>query len=83
MLMVKNHFWHAQNAKTAKSQQRRHDLYQRTDEYKQVAMCSPNLSFCAVWPMLKLVYKQTLFSLALGMCINMVTHVVNVESCLL
>ena len=50
MRMVKNMLRHAHKAKTTESQQRRHDLYQRTDEYKQVAMCAPSSSCCSAWP---------------------------------
>ena len=46
MRMVKNMLRHAYKAKTTESQQRQHDLYQRTDEYKQVAMCVPS----SAWP---------------------------------
>ena len=48
--MVKNMLRRAHKAKTTESQQRRHDLYQRTDEYKQVAMCAPSSSCCSAWP---------------------------------
>ena len=38
-----------------RTKQRRHkankdDLYQRTEEYKQVAMFAPSLSCCSAWP---------------------------------
>ena len=41
---------HAHKPKTTESQQRRRDLYQRTDQYKQVAMCAPSSSCCSAWP---------------------------------
>ena len=50
MRMVKNMLRHAHKAKMTESQQRRHDLYQRTDQYKQVAMCAPSSSCCSAWP---------------------------------
>ena len=51
--MVENKLRHAHKVKTTENKQRRQDLYQSIVEYKEVAMCAPNMDMVYCYMVLR------------------------------